>query len=244
MRVGAILFLSLFSVAVLADEAVNVAVASNFTSTARLIANRFQDVTGESVRLSSGSTGKLYAQIIHGAPYDVFLAADVERPRLLERSGVAVTGSRFTYASGSLVVYSTSANDCLAALRDHDGGFVAIANPLTSPYGKAAQQYLESAGLWDAVSVRAAYGENISQTLQFAATGNAVVGIVARSQVQARELREPACLYEVPGDMHEALEQQALLLDASKPGAKAFLEFLRSEEARSIIAQDGYGAPE
>jgi molybdate transport system substrate-binding protein len=246
VRVGAILFLFLFSlsVPVAADNAINVAVASNFTSTAKLIATRFHDATGVSVQLSSGSTGKLYAQIVHGAPYHVFLAADVERPRLLEHSGMAVTGSRFTYAVGSLVVYSISATDCLAALGDRDGGFVAIANPLTSPYGKAARQYLEAAGLWGAVSGRAAFGENISQTLQFAATGNASIGIVARSHLRGDELPEAACLYEVPGDTHEALEQQAVLLDSDQQGAAAFLDFLRSEQARRIIVQDGYGAPE
>ena len=244
MRVGAVLFLSLLSAAVAAKESVNVAVASNFTSTARQIAARFHDATGTSVRLSSGSTGKLYAQIVHGAPYDVFLAADVERPLLLEQSGVAVTGSRFTYAVGSLVVYSISATDCLAALGERRGGFVAIANPSTSPYGKAARQYLEAVGLWEAVSARTAFGENISQTLQFAATGNATIGIVAGSHMQAKELPAAACLYEVPGDTHAALEQQAVLLDSGKQGAAAFLEFLRSDEARRIIAQDGYGAPE
>ena len=135
-----------------AGETVTVAVASNFKSTATQVANRFLERTGHAVQLSAGSTGKLYTQIVHGAPFAVYLAADAERPALLEETGFAVPGSRFTYAIGSLVIFSSDVEDCLAALQDPAAGYVALGNPATSPYGAAAQQYLEDVGLWDQVS--------------------------------------------------------------------------------------------
>ncbi len=239
MRFSVFLVLLLLSGVAQGREPVKVAVASNFKSTASHLAARFLDETGVAVQLSSGSTGKLYAQIINGAPFDVFLAADAERPRLLEQAGIAVYGSRFTYAEGSLVIFSVSVTDCIAALRDPGAGFVALANPATAPYGAAAKQYLVREGLWGEVSTRAVYGENIAQAWQFAFTGNAVVGFAARAQLHAAP-REPSCSYRVPTSAHDPLEQQAVLLDGDNVAARAFLEFLRSEGARKIIEQDGY----
>lgn len=123
---------------VLAADTITVAVASNFSRPAAELAARFAGETGVVVRISNGSTGKLYAQIVNGAPFDVFLAADTERPKLLEESGHAVAESRFTYAQGALVLWSRDAKDCLAALADEGSGRVALANPRTAPYGKAA----------------------------------------------------------------------------------------------------------
>jgi len=243
VRAGAFLLLALFCAPSLAGQIVTVAVASNFKPTAARIADRFREETGHAVRLSSGSTGKLYAQIVNGAPFDVFLAADAERPALLERQGLALDGSRFTYAVGRLVIYSRTATDCLAALRNPDGGHVAIANPQTAPYGLAAQQYLARSGLLDQVAARLVYGENIAQAWQFAHTGNAVVGIVARAQLRASP-REPGCSREVPASDHDPLEQQAVLLDGHNGAARAFLDFLRSEAARVIIERDGYEVPQ
>ena len=226
-----------------AADVVTVAVASNFRSTATQLAHLFFEETGNAVRLSSGSTGKLYTQIVNGAPFDVFLAADAERPALLEGSGVAVNGSRFTYATGSLVLFSTSVADCMAALRDADAGFVAIANPATSPYGAAARRYLAGAGLWDAVSARAVLGENITQAWQFAFTGNAVIGFAARAQLND-VARAPKCRLDIPTGAHDPLDQQAVLLNNDNDTARAFLEFLRSEKSREVIARDGYEVPE
>lgn len=243
MRLRPLIVLLLLCGGVQAADVVTVAVASNFRSTATQLADRFYEDTGHAVRLSSGSTGKLYTQIINGAPFDVFLAADAERPALLEDGGVAVPGSRFTYATGSLVLFSASATDCMAVLRDPDAGFVAIANPEISPYGKATQQYLAGEGLWDPVFSRAVFGENITQAWQFAFTGNAVVGFAARSQLRAAP-REPACSYEVPVSAHDPIEQQAVLLGDDNEAARAFIDFLRSDVARALIAQDGYEVPE
>jgi molybdate transport system substrate-binding protein len=243
VRLRPLIFLLLLCGGVQAADVVTVAVASNFKSTATHLANRFLEETGHAVRLSSGSTGKLYTQIINGAPFDVFLAADAERPALLEASGVAVPGSRFTYATGSLVLFSTRVTDCMAALQDEDAGFVAIANPAISPYGKAARQYLAGEGIWESVSARAVYGENITQAWQFAFTGNAVVGFAARAQMRAAP-REPACSHEIPTGTHDPLEQQAVLLNAGNDAARAFLDFLRSDSAGELIEQDGYEVSE
>jgi molybdate transport system substrate-binding protein len=243
VRPGAFLFFVLLSAPSIAGEVLTVAVASNFRPTAARIASRFQEETGHATRLSSGSTGKLYAQIVNGAPFDVFLAADAERPALLEQAGLTVGGSRFTYAIGRLVLFSTTAKDCVAALRNPDAGYVAIANPAIAPYGKAARQYLAKSGLWDQLAPRLVLGENVAQVWQFAATGNAVVALVARAQLRAAR-SEPACSHEVAAGNHDPLEQQAVLLAGHKKAAGAFLDFLHSAAARGIIERDGYQVPE
>ena len=149
MRARALLLLlPLFVAEASAEQFLRVAVASNFMETAADLAEVFENETGIDVRLSSGSTGNLYAQIINGAPYHVFLAADIERPRLLEASGRAVAGSRFTYATGALVVWSWTARDCLAALYDPQAGRIAIANPEIAPYGQAAREFLLGIDAW------------------------------------------------------------------------------------------------
>ena len=234
--------LALVSGPVLAADTITVAVASNFSRPAAELSARFEGETGVIVRISNGSTGKLYAQIVNAAPFDVFLAADTERPKLLEKSGHAVAESRFTYAKGALVLWSRDAKDCLAALMDEDGGRVALANPRTAPYGKAAVEFLEAEGGWESVSARAVYGENVNQTLQFVATGNAVVGFIAKSQVGAPQLPEAACVWEVPVTSYTVIEQQAVLLEraASNDNARRFLEYLRSDDARDIMSRHGY----
>lgn len=241
-RRRALLLLLLIAVPAFAGDDVTVAVASNFSPAAAELSSRFTDDTGIPVRISSGSTGKLYAQILHGAPFDVFLAADTERPERLERSGRAVAGSRFTYAVGALVLWSRNAPDCLAALADRGAGRVALANPKTAPYGRAAREFLQTEDLWQAVAGRAVYGENIAQTLQFVATGNAVLGLIARSQLGAPQLPPPSCTWDVPAAAHSKLEQQAVLLQraAGNADARRYLEFLRSTAATDIVRRHGY----
>jgi len=228
---------------VLAADTILVAVASNFSRPAAVLAAGFTVETGVSVRISNGSTGKLYAQIVNGAPFDVFLAADAERPMLLEKSGHAVAASRFTYTQGALVMWSRDAPDCLAVLAQEGGGRVALANPQTAPYGMAAVEFLQAEGSWESVSARAVYGENINQTLQFVATGNAAVGFIAKSQLGAPQLPEPGCVWEVPAASYTPIEQQAVLLEraAGNANARRFLEYLRSAEARDILSRQGYG---
>lgn len=230
----------------MANDSLTIAVASNFTRTAAEIAANFTAMTDVNVRISAGSSGKLYAQIVNGAPYDIYLAADDIRPELLERSGHAVMGTRITYAIGALVLWSQDATlegrDCREILQDGTYTHIALANPLTAPYGLAARDVLIGAGLWEAVSKRAVYGENISQTLQFVATGNATLGFVARSQVVSGRFDEPSCAWSVPTHLHTELNHQAVVLSGSKKQrvARQFLQYLQSPEVIELLQRHGY----
>ncbi|MCG8371525.1 MAG: molybdate ABC transporter substrate-binding protein, partial [Proteobacteria bacterium] len=208
MRVCAILSILLCCSPAPGGEPLRAAVASNFAGAFDALADDFSVRTGIEIERSYGSTGKLYAQIRNGAPFDVFLAADVERPSLLEASGRAETGSRFTYAVGRLAVWSRSADDCLGALRDADSGYVAIANPELAPYGRAAGEYLAAAGIRDGLARRLVYGENVSQAFAYAASGNAIVAIVSLSHSKRPGARRRAgCVHEVPAGLHAPIEQ-------------------------------------
>jgi molybdate transport system substrate-binding protein len=244
------LLLALLPCVAHAKDVLTVAVASNFQTTARALATQFTESTGISVRLSAGSTGKLYAQIVNGAPFDVFLAADAARPRRLEEAGQIVSGSRMTYALGSLLLWSADssllAGDCRAALEAGAYTKLAIANPDTAPYGLAAQQFLINAGLYEAAKSRLVYGESIAQALNFVATGNATLGLIAASQVAAGLPVETSCSWPVPTNMHAELEQQAVVLLNSRnaDAAAQFMRYLRSAEARSLLKRDGYEVAE
>jgi len=222
---------------------VRVAVASNFAEPARAIAEGFEQASGHAVALSFGSTGKLYAQIRNGAPFQVFLAADVERPRLLEEQGVALPGSRFAYAMGHLVLWSPMpgyvdpAGKVLAA---GDFRHLAIANPKLAPYGRAAREVLKHLGLWEVLQARLVRGDNIGQTFQFVQSGNAELGLVAWSQVRRSGQPPFGSWWDVPRAFYSPIEQQAVLL-ADDAAARAFLTYLRGAEARAIIRSYGYG---
>lgn len=231
-------------------ETLTVAVASNFSPAAEEIAAGFTTQTCHELRLSAGSTGKLFAQISNHAPYDIFLAADSERPALLEVSGLGVHGTRVTYAIGGLVMWSADAKfahaDCRQHLEQLGDGHLAIANPDTAPYGMAAREYLIEAGLWEQVKPQLVYGENIAQTLQFVATGNARIGLIARSQSVGSRLPEATCNWPIPSSAHRPLEQQAVLLAraAGNPVAAEFMEYLVGAMAQQIIVRHGYTVPE
>lgn len=223
---------------------VHVAVASNFLNPLKEIAAGYKQDTGNRLILISGSTGKLYAQARHGAPFDVLLAADSKRPALLEQEGVGVIGTRFTYAVGALVLWSLEPGRVRGekSLAQMNKGKLAIANPKTAPYGRAAQQALEGLGLWEKLQPLLVRGENIAQTLQFVATGNARLGFVAKSQMKDPRFKLKGSSWEVPVDMHEPILQQAILL---KPGstnasAKQFVRYLQGPVAKKIIENYGY----
>lgn len=226
---------------------VTVAVASNFRAAAEEVTAAFTEQTGHHVRISSASTSKLYAQIRNGAPFDVFLAADSKHPRLLEEAGFTQPDSRQTYAIGGLVLWSRdealTGKDCRSMLEDPGKLRVAIANPRTAPYGIAAKEFLIAANLWERVEPRLVYGENIGQAMQFVATGNAQLGIVAASQVGDPDLPKATCAWEIPAALHEPIEQQLVLLN-DKKAATVFAGFLRRETARSILHDFGYGVPQ
>jgi len=244
--------LTLIPIALLAVQAagadtVTVAVASNFRIAAEIISAQFTNETGHEVRISSGSTGKLHAQILHGAPYDVFLAADAQSPRLIEASELGVDGSRFTYALGYLVLWSVvdQRADCFGALDDLGDSHLAIANPDSAPYGRAAKEYLVNAGLWQKIVAQLVYGENIAQALHFAATANARYAIIANSQAIDPKLPATACSWMIPTDSYSPIEQQAVMLQRAKANSAAieFVQFLQSAQSRDTIRQLGYGVP-
>jgi molybdate transport system substrate-binding protein len=228
-----------------ADD-VRVAVATNFAAPVQAIVARFAESTGDQIVPVFGSTGKHYAQIKNGAPFAAFLAADAERPALLEKQGVAVAGSRFTYAVGRLVLWSPRAGyvDCNGAvLADGDYRHLAIANPALAPYGRAAQEVLQARGAWRTLQRgRLVRGEDIGQAFHFIESGNAELGFVAYSQVKRPGHLPVGSWWEVPQALYRPIEQQAVLLHEN-PTARAFLAFLRGQAARAIITDYGYGLP-
>jgi molybdate transport system substrate-binding protein len=223
----------------LSGKELRIAVASNFKAPVTELVIRFQKKTGRIVTVTPGSTGKLYAQIRNGAPFGVFLAADSERPQLLEAEVAAAKGSRFTYAVGKLVLWSGEEGfvDPKGKVLEGDRfSKLAIANPALAPYGRAAEEVLRKRGQWDKLGDRIVRGDSIGQTFQFVSTGNAELGFVAYSQT----IGKGGSFWEVPQELYAPIEQQAVLL-RDDGGAREFLEFLKSEEAKKIIRNYGYG---
>lgn len=227
---------------------VTVAVASNFADTAEKLGHEFEQRTRHDVVLVRGSSGKLFAQIVNGAPIDLFLSADRERPlALLDRENREPTGA-FVYAIGELVIWSrdpTAAGlDCSRFLQTTSGK-IALANPRLAPYGRAARQFLEQASLWDRLQPQLVYGENVSQAQQFVASGNAAVGLVARSQADRADLPDATCRVDVPAFTHSPIEQVGVVTSRGLGNAVAadFVTYLLSEAARDIIHRNGYRVP-
>lgn len=227
---------------------VGVAAASNFTEPMRKIAAEFEASTGNKVKLSFGSTGKFYAQIKNGAPFDVLVAADSATPQKLEQEGVAVGGSSFVYALGKLALWSAQpgyVDDKGEVL--HTGSYrrLAIADPKLAPYGAAAMETLEKLGLSTTVKDKLVTGENIAQTWQFAATGNAELGFLALSQVMHDGKVSEGSYWLVPSALYNPIRQSAVLLSAAKDKATAtaFLNFLKGNKAAVIIRGYGYELP-
>ena len=245
-----LLFILLFATATAAHAGeVTLAVAANFTDATRDLVKRFERTTGHGAKVSYGSTGKLYAQITHGAPFELFLAADVARPERAEAEGLAVAGSRFTYARGRLALWSPrddAFNDGEAYLKEGalsgDLGRLALANPKTAPYGAAAWEVMQWLGVSMALRPKLVRGDSIAQAFQFVASGNTDAGFVALSQVKAWR-GESGSLWIVPEAYHTPIAQQAVLLERGRenPAAHAFLDFLRGPEAREVIRGYGYG---
>lgn len=222
---------------------VKVAVAANFTSAAREIGTLFRNATGDRAVFSFGSTGQLYTQITQDAPFEVFLAADQARPKKTEANGYAVPGSRFTYATGKIVLFSMNRTLVTGAATLKEGKFakIAIANPLTAPYGAAAVQAMKALGVYDALKGRIVQGTNIAQTYQFVHTGNAEVGFVALSEVVGRK---EGSHWIVPEHLYSPIAQDAVLLKrgAGNAAARAFIAFLKGPQARAVEEKYGYGA--
>jgi molybdate transport system substrate-binding protein len=230
-----------------ADE-IMVAVASNFTGPMQVISVLFERDTGHKASLAFGSTGKFYAQIVNGAPFEVLLAADDETPARLIKEGAGVAGTSFTYAIGKLVLWSADPKRVDAKGKIlRNGGFrhLAVANPKTAPYGTAAVQTMTKLGVFETLKPTFVQGENIGQTHQFVATGAAELGFVAYSQVIKNGQIGSGSGWLVPGNLHEPIRQDAILLakGKDKPAAIALLNYLKSGTAQTVIKSFGYDLP-
>ncbi len=224
---------------------VTVAVAANAAEAVEALAAEFEQESGHRVTVTVGSTGKLYAQILHGAPFDLFLAADQERPRLLVEQGLAASNSRTTYAVGRLVLWSPEPGaftDPASVLREGAFRHLAIANPDLAPYGAAARETLRELGLWEGFRSKIVVGENVGQAFAMAASGNAELGFVALSSVLSTRNRQPGSRWEVPAGFHTPIRQDAVLLKRAEdnPAARDFLGFMGSPRARKAVALAGY----
>jgi molybdate transport system substrate-binding protein len=222
---------------------VQVAVAANFTEPAKEIAAAFKAKTGDTAVLSFGSSGQFYNQMAHGAPFEVFLSADADRPKKAEQDGLGVPGTRFSYAIGRLVLYSKTPGLADAnALKAGRFNKLSIADPSAAPYGVAAIQTLNKLGVYGQVKPKIVMGTSITQAYQFVDTGAAELGFVAYSQVIKTE---GGSRWMVPADLHGKIDQQAILMFAGdkNPAARAFLAFLKSPQALAIIKSYGYEAP-
>lgn len=233
----------------IADE-IKIAVASNFYPTMKELVTHFESITPNSdttnnIVLISGSSGKHYAQILNGAPFDLFFSADKLRPNMLEKEDVFNNQSRFTYALGKLALWSPF-NEYVDSdgqvLYNDDFRFLAIANPKIAPYGVASKETLTSMNLWQDMEEKLVRGENIAQTFQFAKSGNAKLGFVSYSQILSLNSSSEGSYWLVPQSMYQPIEQQAILLKDSSLG-KDFLSFIMSDEALDIIKRNGYDLP-
>lgn len=239
--------LAFCSLAASADE-ILVAVASNFIKPMQAISQQFTDKTGHKVTLSFGSSGKLMAQIRHGAPFDLFLSADKDKVSHLLDKGLAIAGTEFIYAQGRLVLWSNKANfvdDSGEILKSDKFRYIALADAKLAPYGKAAQQVIDTMNIDKQLKPRVVKGENISQTYQFVRTGNAELGFVALSQVQQHTSKLKGSQWLIPSHYHHTIDQYAVTLNRARNNdvAAEFSRFLKQENSLALIRSFGYDIP-
>ncbi len=230
--------------AALADD-VRVAVASNFAPVLEALAPAFEQQSGHRLVLSPGASGRLYTQIVAGAPFDVFLAADNERPRLLVEADKAVRDSVFPYAIGKLVLWSATldlSREAGATLKAGTFRHLAIASPSLAPYGTAAREVLERMQIWESLQSKLVTGENIAQTLQFIDSGNAELGFIAEAQWLELPAERQGQPWHVPTDLHTPIVQEGVLL-RDTPATRSLLDFLQSDATRTMIGHAGYDLP-
>ncbi|MDI2142508.1 MULTISPECIES: molybdate ABC transporter substrate-binding protein [unclassified Pseudomonas] len=237
--------LAVFAVGAVQADEVQVAVAANFTGPIQAIAADFEKDTGHKLVAAYGATGQFYTQIKNGAPFEVFLSADDTTPEKLEKEGDAVKGSRFTYAIGTLALWSAKEGYVDAkgdALKKNEYQHLSIANPKTAPYGLAATQVLEKLKLTDATKAKIVEGQNITQAYQFVSTGNAELGFVALSQIYKDGKVSSGSAWIVPASMHDPIKQDAVILNKGKDNAaaKALVDYLKGPKAAAVIKSYGY----
>ncbi|ROO33220.1 molybdate ABC transporter substrate-binding protein [Pseudomonas sp. 7SR1] len=244
-HLAALLLTTLCTVANVEAAEVQVAVASNFTAPLQVIAADFEKATGHKVVAAYGATGQFYTQIKNGAPFEVFLAADDSAPARLETEGDTVKGSRFTYAIGTLALWSAKTgyvDDNGQALKDNAFRHLSIANPKVAPYGLAATQVLDRLGLATQVKDKIVEGQNITQAYQFVSTGNAELGFVALSQVYKDGKLTSGSAWIVPARLHDPIKQDAVILGKGRdnPAATALMDYLKGPQAAAILQAYGY----
>lgn len=228
------------------SKIIQVAVASNFSATMNLIVKHFEDQTDYKVYLIYGSTGKHYAQIKQGAPIDLFFAADVRRPKILDDEGLGIFGTRFTYAIGRIILWSADKDfidpkgDILLSSSVHK---IAIANPDLAPYGRAAREFLEHTGIWHKLKMKIVMGENIGQTFHFVNSGNTDLGFVSVSQIKRTKFFNSGSSWEIPDSLYSPILQDAILLKESNVG-REFINFVKGPKSKNIILQFGYRVPD
>ena len=239
-----LLIVFFISSAASADD-VHVAVAANFTAPMQKILLQFEKDTGHKAIVTFGATGKFYAQIKNGAPFEVFLAADDKTPARLEKEAFTVAGSRFTYAIGKLVLWSAKSafvDDQGEVLKKGDFQYLSVANPKLAPYGAAAVETLKALGLLDALQPKFVQAENISQAFQFVSSGNAPLGFVAMSQVYENGKLKSGSAWIIPSKLYSPIRQDGVILDKGrgKPAAEALVKYLQSEKIKTLIKSYGY----
>ncbi|PKG99287.1 molybdate ABC transporter substrate-binding protein [Paraglaciecola sp. MB-3u-78] len=227
------------------SKSVHVAVAANFSNTMKSLVKEFEKTSDYQIALSFGSSGKFYAQIKQGAPYELFFSADQAKPDALEKDGLVIANSRFTYAIGRLALWSARpdfVNKIETKLKQGAFNKLALANPKLAPYGAAALEVLTSLALIDTTQSNWVMGENIAQTYQFVSSGNADLGFIALSQLLGKNTLQQGSYWLVPNIMHHPIKQDVVLLRSAKKnqGAKAFLDFMQTNRAQHIIAEYGY----
>lgn len=241
----AIVVSSLVLIAPAHAETAQVAVAANFAEPLKAVAAVLEKTTGHTLKITVGATGKLYAQIKNGAPFDVLLAADAKTPALLDADGLTQPGSRFTYATGKLVLWSADVTKVDAAgevLKNGNFRKIAYASPKVAPYGAAAVQVIEHMGLSSALNPKLVQGESIGQTFSFAYTGNAEMGFVALSQVLEGGKLKSGSMWIIPQSLYEPIQQSAVILKraTNNPAAQALMTLLKSPSIKDLIRSYGY----
>jgi molybdate transport system substrate-binding protein len=229
---------------------VTVAAASDLTFAMKEIAAQYEKATGCSVQLSMGSSGNFLTQIENGAPFDVFFSADIAYPRKLEAEGLAAPGSTYLYAIGKIVLWArndshVNVSKGFSALQDSSVSKIAIANPEHAPYGRAAEEALRKAGVYDSVKSRLVLGENISQAAEFVESGNADAGILALSLVLSPTIKDKGRSWNIPENLYAPIEQGAVVVLSSKnrEGAKNFLEYIKLPATVALLARYGFAPP-
>lgn len=244
-RFAPLLLTTFFAIGAVQAAEVQVAVASNFTAPIQAIAADFEKDTGHKLVAAYGATGQFYTQIKNGAPFEVFLAADDTTPAKLESEGDTVKGSRFTYAVGTLALWSAKedyVDGTGQVLKHNDFQHLSIANPKAAPYGLAATQVLDKLGLTAQVKGKLVEGQNITQAYQFVSTGNAELGFVALSQVYKDGRVTGGSAWIVPAELHGPIKQDAVILSKGRdnPAAAALVDYLKGPKAAAIIQTYGY----